>query len=517
MFLLGMVVMTDGLRTLAGSAIRNALLRFTRTPTSGAITGAVGTALLQSSSATTVAAVGFVGASLMSFPEALGIVFGANVGTTITGWLVALLGFKLKLGTIVLPIIFIGALLRLFGKGRLAATGFAIAGFGVIFVGITVMQEGMAGLEGSVRPDVLPADSWLGRIQLVTIGILVTLITQSSSAGVAAALTALYAGTINFHQAAALVIGMDVGTTVTALLATIGGSVGARRTGYSHVIYNVMTGTVALLLITPFVWLWESVGPGTLVKHAEIALVAFHTSFNTLGVLVALPFTRRFASFIERIIPEKLPSYVQKLDIQLMQQPALALNQAQLVIAHQIKALLLHLQALLCGNGKGLMVNLRELQDAIDEVHAYIDKVHLSDEKGVDWERLIELIHTLDHMQRLHERCEEEHRAAAARETKELEETKDFLLNEIELLLESFAQQNWAATAKETKDIFNSIEEGHELYRHRVVERVGRGELDVRQATRQLEARRWLLRVSRHVAQINKHFAAATLAAGSEA
>ena len=138
--MLGMIVMTDGLRTLAGSAIRKALLRFTRTPVSGAVTGAVSTAILQSSSATTVAAVGFVGASLMAFPEALGIIFGANVGTTITGWLVATLGFKLKLGTVVLPVIFVGVLLRLFSKGRLAATGYALAGFGVIFVGITVMQ-----------------------------------------------------------------------------------------------------------------------------------------------------------------------------------------------------------------------------------------------------------------------------------------------------------------------------------------------------------------------------------------
>lgn len=509
--------MTDGLRTLAGSAIRKALLRFTSTPTRGAITGAVSTAILQSSSVTTVAAVGFVGASLMSFPQALGIVFGANVGTTITGWLVATLGFTLKLDTIFLPIIFTGVLLRLFGTGRLAASGYAVAGFGVIFIGISVMQEGMAGLEGLVTPDIFPQDSLLGRLQLVAIGVLVSLVIQSSSAGVAIVLTALYAGSIEFHQAAAMVIGMDIGTTIKAFLATIGGSVGARRTGYSHVIYNLITGSVALFLITPFSWIWQTVSPDSLIKNAEIALVAFHTTFNALGVLAVLPFTRPFANLMERLVPESLPSYVQKLDIQLMKQPGLALTQAQSVIALQIRSLLSHLCAVLTGDQQGKRVNLMQLQAAIDDVHAYIDKIHLSDEESVEWGRLIELIHTLDHMQRLHERCEEQnYRANVARDAKELQEVKAVLLSAIELMLDSLANQEWTKSVKQTSDAKKEIDESYSEYRSNIIKMVGRGVLDIPEATRLLEARRWILRVSRHIAQINKHFAGATLAAGSQ-
>lgn len=152
-FLLGMIVMTEGLHTLAGDSMRNALMRFTKSPVTGATTGAVVTAILQSSSAITVAAIGFVGAGLMAFPEALGIIFGANIGTTITGWMVALLGFKLNLGTAVLPIILIGVLLKLFTKDKLASFGYSIAGFGLIFVGITLLQEGMSGLEGIITPE----------------------------------------------------------------------------------------------------------------------------------------------------------------------------------------------------------------------------------------------------------------------------------------------------------------------------------------------------------------------------
>jgi phosphate:Na+ symporter len=161
-----------------------------------------------------------------------------------------------------LPFVLIGAIMRLFGKGRLAHVGYAIAGFALVFVGISFMQEGMSGFQGLITPDQLPSDTFIGRLQLVAFGILFTLMAQSSSAGVAMALTALYGGAINFEQAAALVIGMDVGTTVTAALATVGGSVNARRTGFSHVTYNIFTGIGALLLITPYMVVVDTLFPG---------------------------------------------------------------------------------------------------------------------------------------------------------------------------------------------------------------------------------------------------------------
>jgi phosphate:Na+ symporter len=162
LFLLGMVVLTEGLRALAGRALRRVLSRFTRSPRSGAMTGALTTAVVQSSSAITVATVGFVGAGLLTFPQALGIVLGANIGTTVTGWLVALLGFKLELGTAALPIVLVGVLIRLFTKGRPSAAGFAIAGFGLIFVGISLLQQGMGGFVGVITPDSFPPDTWSG-------------------------------------------------------------------------------------------------------------------------------------------------------------------------------------------------------------------------------------------------------------------------------------------------------------------------------------------------------------------
>ena len=507
--------MTDGLRALAGSAIRAALMRFTRSPLSGAVSGAVSTAILQSSSATTVAAVGFVGAGLITFSASLGIIFGANIGTTITGWLVALLGFKLNLGTVILPVILVGTILRLFGNGRAANIGYALAGFGLIFVGISLMQQGMSGLTDIITPEALPADTLIGRLQLVALGILFTMITQSSSAGVAATLTALFVGAITFEQAAALVIGMDVGTTVTAVMASIGGSVAARRTGLSHVIFNLFTACGALILITPYTLLWEYLSPGALSSNAEIALVAFHTSYNTLGVMVILPFTGRFAHLIEKLLPAKKPSYTGRLGEGLLEQPALALTAVQASIHDELLALLRHVNAMLGDSLMGRRADLVELQAALDETYAYVDRIHLHETQGAEWERMLGIVHTLDHMQRLHERCEEEEdRAITARGSAELSDYGRTMVKTINGIFNDIETQSWIEAAERADKTAVYIHDQVEPLRQSILAKIASHEIDVPQGTGRLEAIRWLKRVSKHVARIMQHYGEAVLAAG---
>ncbi len=518
LFLLGMVVMTSGLTALAGDSIRRALMRFTHSPLSGAITGAASTAIIQSSSATTVAAIGFVGAGLMSFPAALGIVFGANIGTTLTGWLVAILGFKLKLSLIVLPLIFVGMILKLFANERLANTGYAIAGFGVIFVGITFMQEGMQGLEHLFNFEGFASDSLFTRLQLVALGIIFTIVTQSSSAGVATALSALFAGLINFEQAAALVIGMDVGTTFTAAVATIGGSIGAKRTGLSHVIYNLFTAIGALILLTPYIWLWEKLSPGQLLANAEIALVAFHTTFNTIGVFFVLPFTNRFVKLIERLIPESRHPYSEKLDKALLTQPSLAISNAQKNIYFQALALLKHVQVLLNAGPTQQRANITDLKKAIDETHRYIDLIHLTPKEHQDWDRLIAIVHTLDHLQRLHERCEEEEdRAMAALEAESMTDSLQQLKDLLKTVIPLFENNQWQKANELSSKVADDIETQQQPVREKVLQRLASGEIDAPTATARLEAIRWLDRVSRHIARIIHHYHISLMAAGTEA
>lgn len=506
LFLLGMIVMTEGLRALAGDTMRGLLLRFTQSPLSGATTGALTTAILQSSSATTVAAVGFVGAGLLTFPQALGIIFGANIGTTITGWLVVLVGFKLKLGTLLLPLIFLGTILRLFTAGRWSHSGYTLAGFGLIFVGIATMQEAMAGLQGTISFASLAGDSIIGRLQLVALGIVFTLITQSSSAGVATTLTALFTGMIQFEQAAALVIGMDIGTTATAAFATIGATVGARRTGYSHVIYNLITGLTAFILITPYISLWQSLAPGALSTNSGIALVAFHSSFNALGIIVVLPFSRQFASFMEGLVPEKASVYTRSLDRSLLKEPAVGLQAIKASLQTELQALLHHVSALLGDANKGGRVDLQELQTALDTSQSFIDQIHLPTSQGKEWEQLMALIHTLDHMQRLHERCaEEEVRAMTAGESEELIEQRNALKLAVADIIDAFEQGSLQKAAELANQISQSIERQRKDLRQTIMEHVASGKLNVPMANYRLEAVRWLNRVSTHLERIMYH------------
>ncbi|MFK5950282.1 MAG: Na/Pi symporter [Methylococcales bacterium] len=509
LFLMGMIIMTDSLRNLAGDAMHKLLLRFTHTPLSGAITGTVATAILQSSSATTVAAVGMVGAGLMRFADALGIIFGANIGTTITGWFVVLLGFKLQLGSVLMPLTLVGALLRLFAKDRWANIGMAIAGFGLIFFGIYLIQQGMTDVQKLVTPEHFPGDTFVGRIQLLLLGILFSALVQSSSAGVAVALTALYSGAINFPQAAALVIGMDVGTTVTAAIATIGGTVGSRRTGISHVIYNFFTGTGALFLITPYVLLWQWLAPEVLKEHAEIVLIAFHTSFNTLGVMIVLPFTHQFAHMVERLIPETEPAYARGLDKALLHDPALALAAAKSALKYEAVALLKYVVFLLGDTTKGRKVNLLELKYELINTGTYIDHIDLADRKEEHRENFINIFHAMDHIERLHDRCYEDGgRVRILNGIYEAQQDREKVAAVFVEMINDLENDDNLVAAERANDLAAHITNRAEILRHTIMEHVADNRISVEAGAISLDAVRWLRRVSTHVARLSHHMAA---------
>lgn len=511
LFLLGMIIMTDSLRNLAGDAMRKLLLRFTHTPLSGAVTGTVATVIMQSSSATTVAAVGFVGAGLMGFSEALGIIFGANIGTTIKGWIVVLLGFKLQIGSVLVPLILLGALMRLFAKDRWANIGMAIAGFGLVFFGIYLIQQGMLDVQKLVTPESFPADTFSGRIQLLLMGILFSAVTQSSSAGVAVTLTALFAGAVNFPQAAALVIGMDVGTTVTAALATIGGTVGSRRTGFSHVIYNCFTGIGALLLISPYVLLWQWWGPDALNNHAEIALIAFHTTFNVLGVVIVLPLTYKFARMMKRLIPETEPSYTRSLDKALLHDPALALTSVQSTLKNEAVALLKHIVYLLGDMTKGRESNLLELKYELIKTQSYIDHIDMSNNKVEQHDHFINIFHAMDHIQRLHDRCYED--ADKANDLKYIEDTEADRKKVATVLVEvvsDLENNDWLAATERANELAAQISNRVEQLRHSIMELVAENKISVARGNASLDAVRWLDRISGHVARLSHYLANGT-------
>lgn len=500
-FLLGMILLTDGLRGLAGPVLRRALGRFTQTPSAGVVTGAVMTAILQSSSATTVTAVGFVSAGLISFTQSLGIILGANIGTTVTGWLVAILGFKLELGEVVLPLVFLGAIIRLFVRGRMALIGSALAGFSLIFIGIDTMKDAMDAFEGAVTPDSFPGDSFWGRIQLVLIGMVVTVVTQSSSAGVASALAALGAGAINLPQAAAMVIGMNVGTTFTAMLATLGGSVATRRTGWSHVLFNVLVGIMAFALLGPFSALASQMSGGW---DDQVLVVAFHTGFNALGVVLVLPFIRRFAQVIMILVPESGPHLSRHLDTSLLRMPDAALDALAATISDISDALFDHLKSRLSRAAplKSDIMTLEMISQALQQTQDYIDEIEKNPLAEAGRERLASAVHALDHLNRLYYRLRQEERIVTLFHDHRLRR----LTGVLDRVVAGLSTESEAAVrSARLNALRRMLRRQHEAFRNGVISSAVSVPVTQAEVLHRLDAMRWLHRAAHHLWRIEVH------------
>lgn len=335
LFLLGMGMMTDGLKLAAGPALQRILAGATRTRWHALGSGMLVTAMVQSSSAVTVAAIGFVNAGLLGLAPALWVLFGANVGTTMTGWIVALVGLKFDIDVLALPLVGTGVLLRITGEGqRRGAVGTALAGFGLLFLGIAMLQQSFTGLAAQVS---LPqGEGPLAVLAQLGMGALMTVLMQSSSASMTIALTAAQGGLLTAQGAAAVVIGANIGTTVTALLAAIGATSNARRAAAAHVVFNLLTGAVALALLP---WLVGALGALReamgLPPDPAARLAMFHTTFNLLGILLMWPLagvlTRWLqARFRAREADEAQPRY---LDDNVLAVPTLALEALEREVA----------------------------------------------------------------------------------------------------------------------------------------------------------------------------------------
>ncbi len=409
-FLLGMALLTENLSAISSRSLRRAIARFAETPAGGIATGTITTAIIQSSTATSVTAVGLVNAGIMTFDQALGVILGANAGTTVTGWLVAMLGFKLDIAGYMLPLIAFGVLLRMLGRSHLRLIGMACAGFGLIFLGIDILREGMTGLSDVLTPDTFPPDTLTSRVALVGLGVLLTLITQSSSAGVAMALAALAAERISFVQAACLVIGFDIGTTITAVIASIGGSVAAKRTVASHVIFNLCTAVGAFLLLPLYAMGLEGWIGVEVSAYPELSLVGFHTLFNVLGVAAVIPLVPAFARLVVRLVPDRQLDPVRYLSRALQHKTDEALDMALRALQETAQALFVSLQQRI-GEPRSRNEVLAELETFKRwhmQIEDYLGDIGLKDSLPTRVMRHVSALHASNHIERLVERGLEE-------------------------------------------------------------------------------------------------------------
>lgn len=343
LLLLGMNMMTEGLKSAAGNKLHVVLERSTQTRLRALMTGFGITALVQSSSAVIVATLGFTNAGMLRLKQAAWVVFGSNVGTTMTAWIVAMIGLKIRVEIIALPLIGIGMLLKLFFKNsRAAHIGVALAGFGVLFLGLGMLRDGFIDAAEWIPIERLGTTGWYGIILGVIAGALLTALIQSSSAALAIILTASVTGVLTPLLGASLVIGANLGTTATSLLASIGATTNARRLALVHVTEKAFTGTIALILLVPLWWIsnWLAGGDGR--TNISTGLALFHTLFNLLGILLMWFLADHLLRRVERWIkqPELTSERPRYLDDTVLSMPAMGVPAMHSEIKRVFKQLL---------------------------------------------------------------------------------------------------------------------------------------------------------------------------------
>ena len=415
LFLLGMTVMTDGLKALAGSALRTALAKAAATPLSGAVWGAIVTLLVQSSSAVTMTTIGLVSAGLLTFPQGLGLVFGANVGTTGTGWLVALIGVRVSLSTYALPLIFLGALTKLLTGGRIAAAGASIAGFALVLYGLTTLQQGMGGLAESLHPSDLPdvlgapgvgwVTGWIGLMKLVVVGLVMTAVMQSSTASIAVTISAYYAGAIGLEQGAALIIGQNIGTATSSALAAIGASATAKRLALAYVLFKIVAALIAIAAF-PFTAALMRRFAGTL--DGTTLLAAYHTAYNVVGVAVLLPATPWFTRLVERLLPPKESAIERVLDRAALVNPVVAVEAARRAVADALRTIAATVAGSLSAGPGRAEPGAATVSAALAKVQDFLSELEAPPETEAERRRLTSILHALDHASRLAELLDQE-------------------------------------------------------------------------------------------------------------
>ncbi len=313
LFLYGMKTMSDGIQKVAGDRLQSVLNFMTGNRVAAIFTGIAVTAIVQSSSATTVMVVSFVNAGLLSLTQSIGVIMGANIGTTVTGWVIALAGFKVSMSAVALPVVGLGFILLIFKKLKKESLGETLIGFGLLFLGLESLKTSVPDIENNPEMLLFITDfanyGFWSYLFFVVVGAILTIIVQSSSAAMAITLTMAYAGWIDYPTAAAIILGENIGTTVTAYVASLGTSVNARRASRAHIVFNIMGVILITPFFVPFLKLVNMIVPGdayglNAAKVMPIHLAMLHTLFNIANTLVFAFFVPQIARLVSFLVPD---------------------------------------------------------------------------------------------------------------------------------------------------------------------------------------------------------------------
>ena len=337
-FLIGMHYMENGFKLFSGGTLEIVLEKFTSTTPKAIGTGFLATAVVQSSSLVSVIVISFLSAELIGLTQAVGIVFGSNIGTTTTAWLVSSFGLKIKIAEYALPMLIFGVIMQFSKQSSYKGIGSVLIGLGFIFLGISYMKDGFETLKDQLDLAEYAMKGYLGVFVYIFFGAIATVVIQSSSATMAIIITALASGQIDYINALSLAIGANVGTTVTAVIGAMASNKNGKRLAVAHLIFNVITGVIAVIFIYQFKDLVDLLAPLLSISPTDdsMKLALFHTIFNVVGVIVVTPFTRPLVNFLGTLFSQKeqgrgRPKY---LTDEVMEIPASALAALQKETVH---------------------------------------------------------------------------------------------------------------------------------------------------------------------------------------
>lgn len=303
-FLFGMLSLEQGFKSFSGGFLENILKNSTDRLYKSIAFGVISTSIMQSSSLVSVLSISFLGAGLIGLSQGIGIIFGANLGTTTGAWLIAGFGLKIDIASYAMPMLVFGIIFSFQKSSMLKGTGYILTGLGFLFLGIFYMKEGFEAFKGTIDLSSLAVVGMKGLFVFTGIGILATVIMQSSHATLVLIITALAAGQISYENALALAIGANIGTTITAILGAMSSNVDGKRLAAAHFIFNIVTGLIAIIFIYQIIFLVDLSAKELGIAHDNytLKLAIFHTIFNTIGIVVMLPFINKLVLFLESAI-----------------------------------------------------------------------------------------------------------------------------------------------------------------------------------------------------------------------
>ncbi len=545
-FIFGMKIFSEGLQKIAGHRLKSILSGMTRNRLTGVVTGFGTTAITQSSTTTTVMTVSFVNAGLLSFVQSTGVIMGANIGTTITAWMVALFGFKFQITPIAVAVIGVFFAFLFSSNSRWRSVAETMVGFGILFIGLEFIKGAVPDIRANPEMfaflDSFTEYGYLSLLLFVVVGTILTLLTQSSSAATAITLVMLFEGWISFPIAAAMILGENIGTTVTANIAALVGNVHAKRAARFHFLFNIIGVMWMMAIIYPMLNLMDLVvqtatespisvlsGDPEARPNATLALSLFHTTFNVLNVVLLFAFVPYLVRFVEYIQPDRGGEddefHLRYISAGMMTSPGLAMEQAQKEIqqfAGVIGKMHDAVSELLFSPGNDrekLMDRIRKYEQATDQLeieisdylvrisehtnleHATTERIRFMQTMINDMERIADIYYQVSKLaERMNETASEWPEAASA----EMQEMMDALRGAIQFMCDNVAREPGAVSLDKAIELEDVVDMARDRFRDTHYARLEKGDYAPRAGVIFIDMLNRLERIGDHVLNVNE-------------